>query len=841
MNKMRKIFMVGAFSCAFFACSSDDVTQVPTPTPNDTQPSEENPVANVPSKVDSSVVVDPSTGEQVVVRDTLDPKIDSLIQDIDKETGDTLWKIDTVFIPRDTLVRWVGNSALRITEVVSVNLDWLDEDGEDPAWVEIYNTSDEPADLKGYYLVESLDKTRKWAFGNEVVKPKSFRNVFISKKNIPKASESADVGDRHYRTHTNWKLNKDGGTVYLIDKFYGIRDSVKYPSLEAGMSWGRIDGGGWRYMDKPTPEAPNTNAEAYEGVTAKFNFGSAKAGFYNSSITLNKPSVSEGTTIRCTKNGSVPTKNSSEFNSDLVIDHSMVLRCAAFKDGFLTKDISTNTYFINEQVKMPVVAISVDSAFFEKHYVSETCDEPEKCPAGLYEDVEYPIHVEYFEKGSDSKEKTWEIEAGISLMGNWSRTQRKKSVAVVMREKYQNGRINYPLFPTNPEVTKYKGFNLRNNGNRFVSDYIADAMGGEVLSGSGIDYQRSRQVVVFYNGKYFGIHDMRERFNGGYVESNYGIDANTVDMVKHLNDSLHENSGSYEGYAQMLKFVGASDFSGADNANYAELKKMIDVGNYADYMAAEIYYKNGDWPNNNVRAWRSTDQPWKFMVYDLDHGFGWLWGVNNKEFDAASTNMFSWIKKGGGNVPCKTTGCFANIYINLIKNPDFKRLFINRSCAMWDGYLNSSRISKVVNDMVATIPESEKDRDLEKFKQNEKYYPDGFDWKGDNLKSWASKRDGQIAQEYADEFLGSDGLDLGGSLVTVKINAEGDGTVLMEGMHLPGTSVPTKYSGKFFKGMEMQLEAVAGSGVFTGWSDGVKDPVRIVTVADGATFTAVFK
>ena len=830
--------IVGVAVGSLFACGTGETEEVTQPT---SSASAQVPV-DVPPKVDTTEVRDPQTGEVTKVVDTLDPRIDTTIIHIDPETNDTIRQIDTVFIPRDTLVRWVGNSALRITEVVSINLNWLDEDGDDPAWVEIYNAGDEVADLNGYYLVESLDKTRKWAFSNEVVKPKSFRNVFISKKNIPKASEAKDVGDRHYRTHTNWKLDKNGGTIYLIDKYYQIRDSVQFPVLEPGMSWGRVDGGVWRFMEKPTPEAPNTEAEAYQGVVPKFDFGSAKAGFYNSAVTLKKPQASDGTKIRCTKNGSLPTKSSEEFNSDMVIDHSMVLRCAAYKDGYLTKEVVTNTYFINEQVKMPVVAVTVDSVFFRENYVKCDASDPDDCPSGMYADVEHPVHVEYFEKGSDSKEKTWEIDAGISLMGNWSRVKDKKSVAIVMREKYQNGRINYPLFPTNPNVTKYKAFNLRNNGNRFVSDYVEDAMGGEILNGSGIDYQHSRQVVVFYNGHYYGIHDMRERFNEGYVESNYGIDSKTVDMVKHLNDSLHANGGTTDGYAQMLQFIGTNDFSGENNANYEEAKKLIDVGNFADYMAAEIYIHNGDWPNNNVRAWRSPEQPWKFMVYDLDHGFGWQWGVNDGEF-SDGTNMFSWIKKGGGNKPCKETGCFANLYIQLIKNPDFKRMFINRSCAMWKGYLNGDNVSKVVDQMVSTIPSSEKDRDLEKFKQNEMYYPGGFDWKGDRLKEWARSRDGEVVSLYKGEFFEG---EENAKLVTVKIKAEGDGSVLMEGMNLPGTTAPTNFEGKFFNGMQMELTAVATNGaVFKSWSgceavEGKPETCR-ATVTDGLTITASFK
>ena len=381
---------------------------------------------------------------------------------------------------------------------------------------------------------------------------------------------------------------------------------------------------------------------------------------------------------------------------------------------------------------------------------------------------------------------------------------------------------------------KYKAFNLRNNGNRYVSDYIEDAMGGALLEGTSVDYQRSRQVVVFYNGKYYGIHDMRERFNKHYVETNYKIDANSVNFIKHLGKEVEASNGTIDAYMNMLHFVATNDFSGENNANYASAKLMLDVGNLADYMAAEIYIHNGDWPNNNVRAWSAPEHPWKFMVYDLDHGFDWMWGVNDQEFTQES-NMFAWIKKGGGNKPCKEEGCFANLYIQLIKNPEFKRMFINRSALMFNSYTNAKNVEKTVDAMVATIDNNEMTRDLEKFKQTEKGYrnfcTDGFSKTGSCLKTWASSRDSKVIQEYQEEF----GLS---GTASVSISASGNGSVLMEGAKLPSKD----FKGKFFSGVKMELKAVPDNGaVFTGWNDGVTDNPRLVDVKEGASFTAQFK
>ena len=74
---------------------------------------------------------------------------------------DTIRVIDTIYLPPDTSIQWVGQSALRITEIAPLNLDWMDENGDDPSWVELYNSSDKDVDLKGYVLIENLQKLRE--------------------------------------------------------------------------------------------------------------------------------------------------------------------------------------------------------------------------------------------------------------------------------------------------------------------------------------------------------------------------------------------------------------------------------------------------------------------------------------------------------------------------------------------------------------------------------------------------------------------------------------------------------------------------------------------------------
>ena len=840
-----RIFAVASLLLGLYACSDGESTGPIVP-----------PIESAGSNGGGN-----SSGGEPGVSSSSETDIDTIRKIVN---GDTVYDTIHVRKPKDSVAYWVGNSALVITEISPLNLSWLDENGEDPAWVEIYNAGSESANLKGYSLVESREKPRKWVFGDEIIASKSFRVIFCDKKNVVEIANGGDSDGKHPRLHTNWKIEKDGGKVFLIDDQYGIRDSVEYPAISSGdVSWGITDGGVWKYFDKPTPEAPNTNSKAYDAMAPSLDLSQIKGGFFNDQVTINPPSLPSGVKLRCTQDGSVPTANSQEFNSPITFTNSTSFRCAVFKEGTLSKEVVTKTFFINQSVRMPVVAISVDPEFFNKHYIRPeaghtNADNPESAPAGLYEDVEYPVHVEYFDKGSNSSSNTWEIDAGISMMGNYSRLERKKSVAVVMREEYQDGWLHYSLFDTRKkDDDKYKGFNLRNNGNRFVSDYFADALGGAILEGSGVDYQRSRQVVVYYNGKYFGIHDMRERFNKNYIESNYGIEASIVTMLKHLTETVTASNGSPDEYIAMLEYAANNDFGKTEDSsevakqradeNYAYIKTMMDVGNFADYMAAEIYIHNGDWPNNNVRVWKAPGQNWKFMIYDLDHGFDWKWNVQGFE---QSTNMFDWVKQGGRSSGKCYTGsekdfkgdkahCFHVLYTRLIKNSDFKRLFINHSSVMLHKYLNADVIESVRSKMAGSIDDAETDRDLKENGQTDRGYG-SFTVSNSSIREWAEERDRIIKEQYQSEFKVHD-------MVTVSISSNGSGQVLMEGMNLPGsTATSTKYSGKFFSGNDIELTAVpSGGSVFDSWSgctavEGKPETCR-ATITDGLTITAKFK
>lgn len=727
----------------------------------------------------------------------------------------------------DTL-KWKGNPPVLITEVTPVSIGWTDHLGEDPGWVELYNYTDAPVNMKGFSLVEKLEEPRKWIFGDLLIPAKGFRTVFCSKLNLTTAPSGSEALGKN-RAHTSYKLEKDSGALYLLDSTLGIRDSVRYPVVPAGVSWGMGNGGKWAFYDVPSPEAPNVG-KSYESIAPAVSF--SQGGFYADPMAVNFPTVA-GAEVRCTQDGSLPTASTPVSIGSVYITQNTVLRCAAFAAGAISGPVSTQTFFIGEAPSLPVVSVAVDPVkMFDReiglyeygpggNYGKYCANE---CPnANFWRDEELRVNVELYEKNGA---KAFGVEAGLQIMGQWSRNNPKKSVSISMREQYQDGRIQYAIFPEFAAQNKFKAFNLRNNGNRFGFDYMTDAMAGSLLEGSGVDYQKSRQVIVFYNGAYYGIHDMREKLDEHFVESNYGIDADNVDAIKQVGDTVEANGGTSFAYDALRDYIAATDISVP--ANYAALREKMDVGNYADYMAAGIYFQNADWPNNNVRAWRVNNPagPFKWMMFDVDHGFAFEWAVGI----GTSTNTYNMFTHIAGK-----TGkprYMASLFTKLLKNNDFKALFINRSAVMLSHYFATARVTAAINKKYNEIPVAEMERDWERFPTYS-----GMDRKMNMAKEpgrlldFADERPEVVRSHYRSKFsLGAD--------ANLTMVASGPGTVRVHGMQLPSKN----FSATFFAGHGVELTAVPDAGAnFLGWSDGVTTATRLVDPALVTSVTASFR
>ncbi len=660
--------------------------------------------------------------------------------------------------------------------------------------------------------------------------------------------------NRGHEPHASFKVDKDGGALYFMNAEGAMLDSVRFGSVPTGASWSRDGAGKWGFS-APSPYG-NTSGEVFVEQVKVAEVNIPPSGFYSSAVTATFPA---GT--RCEQGGKEPNANSPAVQT-MNVSATTVLRCRAYVGGSYPSEEINRTYVFEQQPSLaaifvttdPLSMFSPDSGLYMTGNGASMMD-PKK-GANFWSNRELPVYVEMFEPGKP-KTPAFGIMGDYKITGQYSRAKEKKSFAITLREEYGDKRLKYSLFPDYPELKKFKAFSLRNFGNNSGDDYLRDRLGTSMTEGLGVDYQRGRYVVVYYNGKYYGIHDLRERNNEYYYETKYGYDPNDIDLLETSASGTDEAStGSSADYKAMIDWLRSNSLS--SDANYKKVADQIDIDNYINYMQAEMFLNNSDWPHNNIKKWRVASQKtkWKWFLYDTDFGFGVSYNTQNGNVFSYVTNENgtngmggfnfgdfgggmggdigggmggNWGGGMGGQQPQMAAGASTSVHtilmIRLLENEGFKNAFINRFSVLLSMNFSSERLLKRINDLQSQV-ESEMARDQQFWNYNASSMSNNLE----TIKNFAQSRQATIREQMVSFFSLS-------SPVEMTLTAQGSGKVLVDGLPLDQSTMKVT----FYTGIPVTLTAKAESGVFTGWSDGVTDVTRKVNPGEVTSLTAVFK
>ncbi|GBU24532.1 hypothetical protein R83H12_01165 [Fibrobacteria bacterium R8-3-H12] len=611
--------------------------------------------------------------------------------------------------------------------------------------------------------------------------------------------------------------------------------SVGEPEQESSSSTGTNFSNSSSSLDSPNSSSslgsPNSSSSLNISSSSSSSSSSQKpalslnipnSGHYASSFSFTIPSETEQGIIRCEKNGSEPTSASQlASGSELSVTATTILRCAQFKNGIATDPSVMRTYIIGERLpQLPVFSIVADPITF----TSSGIYPPDICPGmqmgtdpckdkKYWLDTTVLIHIDFFEAQADHK---WSYPAGLKIMGGWSRANPKKSVKINFKEKFGQKNLKYSLFPEYPNLTKFKGFALRSNGNNWDKDYIRDMLATTLTKGLGIDYQKGRYAIVYYNGKYYGIHNLRERSNEDYYDTNYGISDDNLDLIKNLDTA---SVGSMDDYNNLMNWLESVRL---DDTNLNELEKRIDLNNFTNYFQSEIYFDNRDWPGNNVKIWRTKSPPskYKWFLYDVDFGFG-----ASAIYSDVTRNcsMMDLATDDGSKSSCHRASDSWPIYPKkkptlmlrrLLDNANYRNSFINRFSLLLATYYAPARVSAQIDALMNSIPSAEITLDRNKW---------GYSTNDlSTIRSFANSRANTMNTEIKNYFKLSTPVDF-------TISVEGSGEILVHGLPVLNRSATFKA----YPEVPIELEA-SGSG-FTRWSDGITTPKRTVDVSSGIT------
>jgi hypothetical protein len=367
------------------------------------------------------------------------------------------------------------------------------------------------------------------------------------------------------------------------------------------------------------------------------------------------------------------------------------LRAVTVAADKLSSPVVTATYFVNARAfTLPVVSLSTDEKYLTDNeigiYVKGTNGVPNaygQCDgvvANWFRDWDRPVNFELFDL---SGKQRLSQELDISIAGYCSRNQPQKGLHVKPKNKFGDNKLPYDFFTSKPGH-KYKDIQMRASGTEAGCSMMHDGFVTSIAIGRmNQDYLAYQPAVLFMNGEYYGIQNLRERSNTDFLYSNYGLSDDEVIEIDYRAVQDHTSS-EYEAFYNDVMSRNLHD-----DAQYQAVCQLIDIDNYMDYVIMEVYISNWDWPQNNYKLWKKKNNgKWRYILYDLDFGFGYYGGCN----DGVFTNPW-----GGNGTP------FWYIFNKLKENEGFKKELLARFCAHIATTFSPRRVEHILDSLSSKI------------------------------------------------------------------------------------------------------------------------------------------
>lgn len=525
----------------------------------------------------------------------------------------------------------VNKKDLIINEVMTKNNAYLVQNGNKYYdWIELYNNGTEDVQLSEYSLSKDDSAPDMFKLPEKVLKPGEYYIIMCS--------GDTNLTNNSY-VHANFKLG-DTEAIYLTKAGKAV-DSVHVCDVPYGYSYGRGEENGFFYLPDPTPgKANSTNGVRSIAISPTVSLG---GGIYNDQKSLTVEITGPGT-IYYTTDGSEPTKNSKKYDGPVVLNKTTVLRSRCIMDGERPSAIVTNSYMINENLTMPAVSLSMNPSDYSKIIGN-----------AWTKGLEKQCYVEFYEADG-----SFSSPCSLSLFGGNARAQRKKSYVIRFDGEWGASELNYAVFD-NRDNACYDALVLRSGSTDWNLSIIRDIVGTSLVDDyTDIDVQSYKSSILFINGEYYGIYNIREKVSAHFIEEHYNVSPGSVNLFRIDGDVT---CGSKSEYNSLRSYARNHDMR--VQANYDYMCEHFDMVNMCDYWIAEGFVTNNDLLN--VRLFNSSemDGKYRYIFYDLDYAW----------YNARINWYTVYIGKSGG----MTDHYYENdVICALLKNSEFRKLWLER-------------------------------------------------------------------------------------------------------------------------------------------------------------------
>lgn len=576
-----------------------------------------------------------------------------------------------------------GFAQITLSEVCNYNRGNLtDRRGESVDWIELFIRAQTNI-RSNYFLTDELLNLQKWRLPDVSIDRDSLLVIFAS------GEDRFDVDE----WHTNFKLDRAGELLILTDGS-NVLDSVFVPLLARNYAYAKNNFNSWSCTSAASPRHKNIFPTSFCNLYhLDVSHGS---NFYSTPFDLKIfSSLSANTTVYYTTDGSLPSLRSAFLiNNSIHIDHTSVINLRAFEGNIPVSDILSLSFFFNESHHtLPVISLIVEPQELFSDSIgifitgSKASSQFPYYGANYWDDREIAATMDYYDP---NKKLHWNQAIDIAINGgSQSRTQAMKSLRLLAKSKYDKPFFEFPFFSQKPTLQSFKRLVLRNSSSDFLQSQLRDpSVHRHVLSHDiNVDVAASEACLLYINGQYWGLYDLREKVDEYYPVSNYSIPLESFDLLEE--DSTVFN-GNHIAFDSIFMYCMSHDLRIVDNFSY--VASQIDILSLTDYFITETFFNNTDWPYNNIKYWRAHGGKWRYILIDLDVSF----------------NAFGWSHHSIDHL-AKIMGPYGDnnkhilIWRSLLQNPEYRRFFINRYADLLNTAFTKEKLSNTIEKYAAQL------------------------------------------------------------------------------------------------------------------------------------------
>ncbi len=494
------------------------------------------------------------------------------------------------------------------------------ESGHAWDWVELYNNGSETVDLSGWYFSDSAKKPLKWSFpaGTKLKKGKYLTIWCTGEDGVAPGAGSV--------FYTDFAISSSGEKLVLSDASGAEVTRLELPAQYGCVSYGLpLGGGACGYLENPTRGAKNDKTaftartaaprlyaegrEDAEGAQAMNGIG----GFFSGSVNVRAEGPG-GATIRYTTDGATPTAKSKAFPAaGLTLKKTTALRIRAFREGEVSSETVSATYFVDDDPLTPIVSLISDNKYLFSSKTGILTKGSGSTP-NYARGWEYPINIEYFtgEGGCQVNQM-----GTFTCSGHSARVNAQKSIALYARKAWGTDRFYFNPFPLR-DYDSYKSILLRAANSDTYATRLRDVVASSLAEGQGILFQDYVVIQVYINGSYYGHYNLREKINKHFIAQYEGVteeeDIDRIDILARTGTDDFLQNGDNADWLALCDFCRDNDLNLPENLSRVEAE--LDIDNMFTHAAFEIILGNVDF--TNVRVYRVPGGKWKYLLFDVE-------------------------------------------------------------------------------------------------------------------------------------------------------------------------------------------------------------------------------